>query len=367
MKFICDGLDLTDAALTVSRALPAKTTNPILEGIKIIAKDDKVTLISTDLELMIEKTIKADVKVGGVIIVPGKFFTDYVKKLSNEQITLESVNDAQCKINYTDNVGYIQLLNSSEYPDIKKVDNDNYFEINKQDLKETITKTIFAVAVDDSRPILKGCFFEILKGDLTVVALDGYRLALTKAKLINSTQDLSFVVPSKTLSEINKILDEVDGNIKLYYQKQYIMLEIDGTIIISRLLDGEYLNYRQVINNNFESQVTVNKRQMEDALERTSLLARVEKNNLAKFDIKEHNLEITSNSEIGNIHENVTISLKGGDILTAFNARYFVDALHAIDDEFITLNFTNNILPCVIKPVEGEKYLFLVLPVRAMN
>ena len=180
MKIICDGADLSDAVLKVSKGTSNKTTNPILEGIKVVAEEDYITLSATDLELSIEKTIKAMVQIEGEMVVPGKFFCEYIKKLNNEQIEL-SVDDKNIlSIKYTDSVGKIQCLNSVEFPQIKQIDDSTYFEMSQKDLKSLINKSIYAVAVEDVRPILKGVKLEVTKEKITAVALDGYRLAVVK-------------------------------------------------------------------------------------------------------------------------------------------------------------------------------------------
>ena len=368
MKLICDGLDLADAVLKVIKATATKTTNPVLEGIKLVAEDECLRLSATDLELMIETTIKADVKLEGTAVVPGKFFSEYVRKLTNEQITLETCENNQLKLSYTDSEGFMQCLNAEEFPNIQKISNDEYFEIDKKEFVDAINKTIFSVSLDDSRPLFKGCYFEVSNDTLTVVALDGYRMSVVKKEIAHATSVTNFVVPAKSLSEITKVVDDKDENIKIYFQKQFVMIEQDGAVIISRLLDGEFINYKNLITQgDFTTVATANKKQLEEALDRTSLLARVERNNIAKFEIKDKTLGISSNSEIGNIHENVTISLSGADLVTAFNSRYFIECLKVINNEFINLNFTTAIAPCIIKPCEGEEFLFLILPVRIIN
>ena len=368
MKLVCDGLDLADAVLKVIKATATKTTNPILEGIKLVAENESLRLSATDLELMIETTIKADVKLEGMVVVPGKFFSEYVRKLTNEQITLETNENNQLKLSYTDSEGFMQCLNPDEFPNIQKISNDQYFEIDKAQFVDAINKTIFSVSLDDARPLFKGCYFEVGEQNLTVVALDGYRMSVVKKDIIHSTEATNFVVPAKSLSEITKVLDDKEESIKVYFQKQFVMIEQDEAVIISRLLDGEFINYKNLITQgDFTTVATVNKRQLEEALDRTSLLARVERNNIAKFEIKDKTLGISSNSEIGNIHENVTISLNGADLVTAFNSRYFIECLKVINDEFINLNFTTAIAPCIVRPCEGDEFLFLILPVRIIN
>ena len=366
MKVICGGLELADAVMQVSRALPARTTNPILEGIKIVAENNRLTLIATDLELMIEKSINATVFVDGQIVVPGKFFAEYARKITQDSVTLETdeTTSKLCKISYADSEGFVQTLNASEFPTLDRIDNSNYFEIKQKDFAEAVSQTTFAVAVDDSRPILKGALCKVNDNKLTMVALDGFRMSKTEREISGCSEEGSFVVPAKSLVEISKILSNENETIKVYFQKQFLMTEMNGTLIISRLLDGEFINYGNIIPKEFNTTVTINKKQLEDALDRTSLLARVEKNNLAKFDIKEKSLEITSNSEIGNIHEMVSVSTTGNDLVIAFNARYFIEALKAINDEFVVLKFTSPFTPCVITSQENENYLFLILPVR---
>lgn len=367
MKLICEGLDLSDAVLKVSKATAIKTTNPILEGIKLKAEDDRLILSATDLELSIEKVISADVKVEGECVVPGRFFTDFTKKLSNEKIELTLTDKDLLKVKYTDSEGFIQCLNKEEFPLLKNIDNPESFKITHKDLKDLITKTIFSVALDDSRPILKGCLFEILNGKVTSVALDGYRLAKVSKNIVESTAEFSFVIPARSLAEIGKMLDDSDNLIKVNVQKNFLLVEFSDTKILTRLIDGDFINYNQVIPQNITTTIKVNKNQLMNGIERASLLSRFDKNNLVKLDIKENLLVLTSNSELGNIKENITVSIKGKDILIAFNARYLIESLRVIDDEFVKINFTSPIAPCTIVPDNSDDALYLILPVRVVG
>ena len=367
MKLICEGLDLSDAVLKVIKATASKTTNPILEGIKLRAGEDTLTLTATDLELSIEKTIPADVKIEGEVVVPGKFFAEFVKKLSNEQIELTLEGKNQIKIEYTDSEGFLQCMNNEEFPQIKEFTSPEKIVLKNNDFKDLINKTIFSVAVDDSRPILKGCLFEISDSDITAVALDGYRLALVHKPILSTTNTLNCIVPARTLGEISRLLDDSDKDIEIYVQKNYMLVQIDNTKIITRLLDGEFINYKQVIPQSTSSIVTINKKQLEYGLERASLLAKMDRNNLVKFEVKDKLLTLTSSSDIGNVTENITIALEGKDISIAFNARYFSECMRSIEDEFIKINFTSPIAPCTIESTESNEYLYLILPMRIVN
>ena len=364
MKLVCEGLDLSDAVLKVIKGTSTKTTNPILEGIKLTAINNSLILSATDLELAIIKTIKADVLIEGEAVVPGRFFSEFIKKLTNEKIELHLDENNKMTIKYTDSVSNVQCLNLSEFPTIKKLNDADSFDINSKDFKNLINKTIFSVAQDDSRPILKGTLLELENGFINAVALDGYRLALCKKPIVASTNNFKVIVPARSLSEISKLLEENIDNVKVFVQKNYLMVEVDSTKIITRLLDGDFINYRQIIPSDFSSLVTVNKEQLEDGLERASLLSRIDKNNLVKFEISDKLMILSSKSDLGDIKENITISLEGKDLTIAFNSRYFSEALRVINDEFIKLNFKTTVAPCIITSTNSDEYLYLILPVR---
>ena len=367
MQIVCDGLDLSDAVLKVSKAISNKTTNPILEGIKLVAEEDKLILSATDLDLSIEKKIRADVKVEGETVVPGKFFTEFIKKLSNEKIELELNDKNQLKIKYIDSESYIQCFVTDEYPSFNNIISNEKFTITQNNFKNLINKSIFSVAVDDSRPILKGALIEIGNSEVKSVALDGYRLAMVTEPIISSTINGGVIVPARSLGEISKLLEDSDNTVEVSIDSKYIMVDLGNTKVISRTLEGDFLNYKQIIATNFTTEIIINKSQITDALERASLLSKVGQNNLVKFDIKENNLLLTSNSEIGNIKENINISMNGKDIFIAFNARYFMEALRTNADEFIKIKFNSASEPCVVVPAEGEQeYLYLILPVRIL-
>lgn len=363
MLLNCMGLELSDAFLKVSKAISNKVTNPILEGIKISAEDNELTLSATDTDLSIEKKIKADIKVEGETVVPGKFITEFVKKLSNSDIELEVNEKNQLLIRYDGNESVIQCYNPVEYPGFKKLKTDEWFGVSQKDLKSLISKTIFSVAMDDSRPILKGVLFDIDQKEINAVALDGYRLAKVKKK-VSANIKKQIVIPTRSLNEISKLLEDSDEIINIYIDANAIMIDTADTKIISRLLEGDFVNYKQIIPMNYETFVIVNKTQLEDALERVSLLSKIGQNNFVKFDIKESSLNLTSNSEIGNIKEKISAVLNGKDVTIAFNPRFILESLKANSEEFVKLCLNTASNPCVIVPTEGDEFLYLILPVR---
>ena len=363
MKVICDGLDLSDAVLKVSKALSVKAANPALEGIKITAKDDVLTLVATDLELTIEKKIKADVLMEGETVVVGKYFVDFVKKLEKEQVELSRLYDAGLQIKYSDSESELQVYPTESFPKIEDNHNQNFFSIKAKEFKNIVEKVSIACSTDDSRPILKGCLFEIEDNQLTCVALDGFRMSVIKKQVVSSG-NFKAIIPSRTLLEITRLIDKEDANLNINIQNNSLSLEIENTKIFSRLIEGEFVKYNHIIPNNFENVVTVNKNVLQNSIERASIVARNDRYNVIKLDVKENIMTVSAKSEVGNVNENVNINLKGKDIPIAFNGKYLMDYLKICDSEFININLNSPIDPCILTSVVEDGYLYLVLPVR---
>lgn len=364
MKVFCHGLDLADALIKVSRAIPAKKTVPILEGILISASGSTLTITATDLELGIEKRINADVKIDGEVVVPGKEIVDFIRTLTSEQIELDSSEDGIIKIRYQDSEFSLKTMPADEFPPLREIGEEVSFSIVQKEFKDLISKTKICASIDDSRPILKGCLLEVEENKITGVTLDGYRLAVCEKALERNNGRKEVVVPVKTLEEISKLLEDDEYIVTVFLQDNYLMVDLEHTKIVSRLLDGEFTKYKKIIPSEFSSVVTINKNQLALALDRASLVSRGDKSNMVKFDIKEKSLIIESKSESSNIKENVTVSLNGKDIEIAFNARYFIECMKVISDDYVKLSFSTSINPCLIRPAEGEEYTYLILPVK---
>jgi len=366
MKLVCNGNDLSLAVGQVFKAASQKSTNPILEGILLRAEGGALTLTATDLELAIEKCIPSDIKIEGETVVPGRFFAEFVKKLSHEQIEL-SLIEGRLRIRYTDSEAFLQCFSPAEFPPVKELTGAQKFTIIRSEFKDLINKIAFSVSQDDARPMLKGVLLEIGDVSVTGVALDGYRLAKCVKPIEKTTALMSAVVPSRCINEIGRLLDDSADPVEVLIQKNYLMVNLDSTRITTRLLDGDYINYKQIIPQYFESSVTVPKELFEDGLERAILLAKSEKNNLVKFEIREDVLKLQSNSEIGNFTGKIPVRLSGLDITIAFNARYFTELLRFIAVDHIIVKFINSVSPCVVIPAgAAEDFMYLILPVRMM-
>lgn len=363
MKVVVNGADLSSAVLKVVKAISGKTTNPILEGIKLSVKGDELILTATDTEISIEKTIKASTFTEGQTVVPGKLFSEFTKRLENEDEIELYQEDNQLKISYSSSEGYISTLNPEEFPIINKEIREKSFTIKQKDFKELILKSSFACSQDEARPLLKGCLLEIEGDKISSVALDGFRLAIMRKKIEASTGDFKIIVSSRTLNEIVRILENDNDVLTVIVQKNVMMVEVDGTVLVSRLLEGEYIDYKNIIKDNFISVVRVNKNQLLSAIDRASVVA-TDAKKIVRLDIKENYMTVSASSEVGKMSENVVINLEGKDLSIAFNSKFLTDCVKVIDDEFINLHFNTKINPCVIKPFSGDDYLYLVLPLR---
>ncbi|MCT4565162.1 MAG: DNA polymerase III subunit beta [Maledivibacter sp.] len=364
MKIKCSQKQLSLAVNIVQKAVSTKTTLPILKGIFLEAKDNTLKLVGNDLDIGIENCIETQVFREGSIVISSRLFGDIIRKLPDADVEIE--------VDEQNNV-FIRCENSDfklvgqpaiEFPELPYVEEENTYVIGQDLLKNMIRQTIFATSQDETRPILTGALIEIENKDILMVAIDGYRLALRKAYLNADIQNKA-VIPSKTLNEINRILgNESEGNVYISFTDKHILFTIDKTRIISRLLEGEFINYDQIIPKEYKSKVKVNTRNLLDSIERASLLAKEGKNNAIKFSIKDEIMSVSSNVEIGSVNEEVNIELEGEDIDIGFNSKYLLEALKVIDSEDIYLEFTTGVSPCVMKPTDNENYIYLVLPVR---
>ena len=328
MKCVCEGIDLSDAVLKVVKACSSKTTVPVLECIKLNAKNDSLTLSATDGEISILKTIKAEIYEEGELCVPGKYFADFIKKLEGVQITLYS-EGKKMDIIYADSQTNMQVLSADDFPRIDTEINENSFKIKTSDLKDFIRSTSFCCATDDSRPILKGCQIVINGEDVCVTSLDGFRLATINGKVISSTGNMEIICPARTLSEIEKMIPESDEETEIFVQRGMILVAAGNTVLTSRLYGGDFIKKENIIPKSFITEVTVEKDALKASIERAAILVRNDKNSLIIFDIGGDKIEISSASEIGNVQEPVKAVIEGKDVKIAMNSKFIIDAVNA--------------------------------------
>lgn len=366
MKVICSKENLMEGINIVQKAVSTKTTLPILEGI-LIEATDKFKLTGNDLEIGIECYVEADVREQGSIVLNSRMFGDIVRRLPDSEVLIEVKENKLVVIECENSHFEIKGIPSAGYPALPEIEKNNAFSISQKIVREMIKQTIFAVGMDENRLILTGSLVECKNDELTFVSIDGFRLALRRHAVNNEKTNFNVVVPGKTLNEIVKILQPVDENMTIYNSNNQILFDIGKCKVVSRLLDGEYLNYNSIIPQEHETKIRVTTKEMLSSIERASLITIEEKKYPVKFKICDDKLTISSSTDIGNAREEIQVDMTGNKIEIGFNPRYFIDALKVIEEDIVDIYFTSSVGPCTMRPVEGNSYAYMILPVRIKN
>lgn len=371
MQFTVNAQDLLDGLNTVTRALAARPAKQILEGVLIDTSSDGITLTCSDGSLSIETVLSGDVKEAGRVVLPGKLFTELVRKLPGGTVTIKVNENHSASIRCMNSKSNLAGMNPVEYPEMAEVSAGVAVKIPQNKLKEMISRVVFAIATDESRQILTGCLLEVMQSEARMVALDGFRLAMQKVfqpfELPDDQDSLKAVIPGKVLNELSKILLDEEEFCTLMFDHSRMEATFGNTRLSTVLLAGEYIDYRKILPASFKTQAKADRVQVQNAIDRASLMAREGKNNLIRMSFSENGLAITSNAELGDVLEEMEVSLTGDPIEIAFNAKYITDVIRNITDDELCMKFNSNVSPCVVCPSEGEQFLYLILPVRVFQ
>ncbi|WP_234118447.1 DNA polymerase III subunit beta [Clostridium hydrogenum] len=365
MKFTCEKNKLQEAISIAQKAVTGKSTMPILQGILLNAEKDMLTLIGSDIDLSIETKVNVNIEESGKVVVDAKLFGEIIRKLPNSIVEIKTVDNNCIEITCNKSKFTLVHLDSEDFPSLPEINEDKIFVIDQKKLKNMIKGTIFAIAQDETRPILTGVLFEAKEKKLNLVAIDGYRLAM-RSELVDNEETISAVIPGKTLNEVVKILED-EGDVNITFTPNHILFNLGFTKIISRLLEGEFIKYSSIIPEEFNLKVVTKKEELLEAIERASLVAKDGNTNLIKLNIEDDIMLITSNSQLGNVREEINIILQGQPIQIAFNSKYLIDVLKIMDGEEIVMDFSSSISPCILKNKENNNSIYLVLPVRLAN
>lgn len=370
MKFECSAQELRHGLRNVNGALSQRPPMHILEGVLLHACDDEVELLCSDGSLTIQCCVPAHVTENGNVVLPGQLLTKIVSKLPEGTVSF-SMND---KMGVTIRCGQsrstITGTSAAEFPLMKDLYHTHAMHFPQKKLRDMIGKVTFAIAMQESRQALTGCLMEISPDELRLVGLDGFRLAIQRTHgnyvLPTGTDKVKAIVPGRAMNEIAHLLSEEDDEAMatFHIDRTHMMVVMGDTTLVTSLLAGEYINYRQILPTSWLSRVTVKRDELLHAIDRASLMAKEGRNNLIRMRVRQDNLRITSMSELGDVLEEMDAHLEGEDIEIAFNARYILDVIRNVDDECCTLCMNTNVSPCVISPINGDDYLYLVLPVR---
>jgi DNA polymerase-3 subunit beta len=362
MRFVINQKDLSKHINIAQRGISSKTTLQILDGILIETMNDKIKLTATDLEISIETFVNCQVLEEGSIVVNSKIFGDIIKKLPDAPVHINVKNN---KVNIICENSEFNIIGNpgNDYPDLPTIVEEKNFVLPKDLFKNAIRQTVFATTQDETRPSLTGVLLEIQDNIISFVSLDGYRLALRKIPT-KSDINLKIIIPGRSLNELNKILEDREEDINISAAPGQVVFNIGDTIVYSRLLEGQFFNYKDIMRKDHKTSVIVNRREFQNGLERASLLAKEEKANLIKLSIMDNNVIIRSNSEIGDVYEKIDSTQDGENLNIAFNSRYILEGIKIMESEEIELKFMGSLNPCIINGVDDESYTYLVLPVR---
>ncbi len=363
MKIICNQKSLAHKIGICQKAINSKTTLDILKGIYITAKGDTIKLTGYDLEIGIETYTQAEVVEEGEIVVNARLFGDIIRKLPDTFVEIETDSENNIYINCLNSKFKIKGDSSEEYPTLPVVEDEDLYNVPQDLLKNMIKQTVFAISQDQTKQVLMGELLEIINGNISLVAIDGYRLAVKSAPIENASSNAKVIIPGKTLTDLNGLLSH-ESNIGIGFDDKNAIFVMDETRIITRLLEGEFIDYKKLLPREYNSKVKLKTRELLNSIERASLLSQSEKNNLIKLSIRDNTMAITSNTDKGNVYEEVNLELEGDYLDIAFNSRYFLEGLKNIDSEYIYIEFTSNVNPCIIRPADEVEYIYLLLPVR---
>ncbi len=365
MKIYCSRNDLNKALNNVSHSVPVRTTSNILEGILINVLDNNMKLTATDTNITIETNIKVQSDEACEFVVPAKLFSAIINKLPDEDIMLDFNNESR-KLNIKCAGSNSELIcfRGDDYPKIKLNEGHNEIILSKEDIKTLIRKTAFSASTDDINLILTGVLLEIKDGFMRMVGVDPFRIATYKIE-VNENQDVRVIIPAKLINETAKIMD-AEGEDKLSFEivDNKVIMKFDNNKVTINTFSGKFIDYERLLSRVGEINIRVKRDDLLKSTERASLLASVQNNNLIRFNIQKDMMYITSLNEEGNIEEKVEIINEGEDLNIGINSKYLKDALSVIDEEEIKINFKDSVSPCIISPLKGDKYNYLILPIR---
>jgi len=341
---------------------------PILKGMLLEVSGQQLSLTASDLDISIKTSVSVSDAEEGRAVVSAKMLGDIVRKLPNSLIRIETDEKNFVKVSCLGSEFNLVGFNPDEYPSIGEVNKENGVKINGYAFRKLIRRTSFAASIDDKKGILVGCLLNMKNDYLEMVSLDGFRMAIAKED-IAFIDEKEVIVPAANLDIIEKILTDTLGEkpVDLYIEEKKLSVVCEDTTVIARLLEGNFIKYKDIIPNTYSTRFVVNRAEFLSSLERASLFAREGKNNLIKISVGKDNILLSSRSEEGNINDSVSAETEGNELVIGFNSKFIMDILKVLDDEEISMEMSSSTSAALIKPVEGEAYTYLVLPVRILG
>jgi len=364
MKITAAKQELAKSLNIVLKAVPSKTTMNILYCVLIDATVDTIKLTGNDMELGIETEVKGTIEERGLICLDAKLFSEIIRKMPEADITIETGSNYQTTITCENSVFNIVGKDGTEFSPLPSVDKDNPVVMNQFQLRELIRQTLFSISPNDANKIMTGENLQIHENELRMTALDGHRIAIRQLNLDSSYEDYEAIIPGKTLSEISKIVSgEIEDEVRVYFTKNQILFEMDGTLVVSRLIDGKYFRIDQMLSNDYETKIKVKKTALMSAVDRAMLFTSESDKGTLVLTIGGDSMNLSIRSSAGSMSDDVAVESEGKELRIGFNPKFILDVLRVIDDEEISVYFLNSKAPCFIRDDAGS-YIYLVLPVN---
>lgn len=363
MKITFNKSELVQAVSNVQRAVSAKNSIPALEGILIKAYDNKAILCGYDLEIGIRTELEATIVEEGEIVLSAKLFSEIVRRMPDEIITIETDEKLITYINSGVADYQIVGISSYEYPELPSFEELESFELNGNLLKNMIKQTYYAISDNQSKPIYTGSLFDLKDGHLQIVSVDGFRMAVRKEK-IEGDFNFNFIVPGKTLSEVLKINCDEEGTIRVIVGKKHVIFEIENYSVVSRLIEGKFLEYAGTIPNGAQTSLRVKTREIASSVERMSLLTSEKLQSPVRFIVADEGIKLACTTVVGKASDYINLPFEGSEVEIGFNNRYLLDAIKNADTDELLFEFNGPLKPLKVLPVEGDSFIFLVVPMR---
>lgn len=365
MKFTCEKAIVSDAVMTSLRGVSSKSSLQVLEGILVSAKDNRVSFCGYDLKTGITCSIEADVSEEGSVVLSARILSDIMRKLPDDVVEIETSPSNMTTIRCSVSCFNIPGLDAADFPELPTVNLGECVKIKKNVLKSMISQSIFAVSENDMKPIHTGSKFICEGNTLMLVSVDGFRLAIRKEEVSALPENMSFVVPGSALKEVEHILDEGEDEVSLYPNRKFILFDLGGVTVVTRLLEGDFLDYNRAIPTGEMVDYIASVKDLTQSVERASLIISERVKTPIRFEFERDIVKMSCITAQGRAYDECALSGGSGEkIEIGFNYRYMLDALRACPDEEVKLSVKGSLSPLIIRPTEGDSFLYLILPVR---
>lgn len=367
MKIICSQTDLAKGVNIVSKAVPVRSTMAILECILIDASTNEIKLMANDMEIGIETVIEGTIEQRGTVAIDAKFFGDLIRKLDDSFVTIETNEKYETTITCEKTEVTVSGLSGEDFAYLPAIARTHPIKISQLTMKDFVRQTIFSISMNENNKLMTGALFHFSGSNLKVVTLDGNRISIRNVALNQEVEEIKAVVPGKTLNEVSKILgSNQDDQLKMFITENHIIFEFDQTVVVSRLIEGEYFKIDQMLSSDYETKVIVNKQELLSSIDRASIMAKEGDKKPIILEISDTSMQLSIESMNRRMYDEIEISKEGKNITIGFNPKYLIEALRCIDDENVSMYMMNPKSPCIIRD-DADTYSYIILPININN